>query len=379
MLQRKCACGGKSGTSGECEECKKKRLQRSIVRPQPKLVISKPGDAFEQEADQVAGAFASHSVAPISKLMPGNNAEATEFDIALSTVSEVLQSSGLPLDPVTGERMTQRFGHDFSRVRVHTDARANESAQAVNANAYTVGQHIVFAAGRYAPSTLAGQKLLAHELTHVIQQNAASETWLQRQARRNPLEKKAKAIIARAKDAKVDAGKRCVQLVKDIIAEYYGGDAAKADSVVFDDAKAGSGLNTKSVGTGATTKGKISVGNYFLTNVDSFARRVLRVGHELEHIDQYRGGLVGGQNKNKREFLAFHDEALATEKPGTGRLSFATRLALIDTALGYYYCLSADDQKAFDSKKLALLKRRDEVNGKGGNAPTNPPTQCKTQ
>jgi hypothetical protein len=86
---------------------------------------------------------------------------------------------------------------------------------------------------------------------------------------------------------------------------------------------------------------------------------------------------AAGQNHEKRELLAFHDEALAEEKAGTGRMSFSTRLALIDAALGYFYCLSVDDQKAFDSKKQALLKRRDEVNGKRGNAPTNPPTECK--
>jgi hypothetical protein len=76
--------------------------------------------------------------------------------------------------------MEHRFGHDFSQVRVHTDASAAESARDVNAHAYTVGGHMVFGRGRYAPSTVAGQKLLAHELTHVIQQNATSAPSLQR-------------------------------------------------------------------------------------------------------------------------------------------------------------------------------------------------------
>ena len=66
--------------------------------------------------------------------------------------------------------MESRFGHDFARVRVHTDARAAESALAVSANAYTVGQHVAFAAGRYAPGTADGKRLLAHELAHVQQQ-----------------------------------------------------------------------------------------------------------------------------------------------------------------------------------------------------------------
>lgn len=66
--------------------------------------------------------------------------------------------------------MEPHFGHDFSGVRVHTDAAAAESARAVNALAYTVGQHIVFDAGKYAPETGAGRRLLAHELTHAVQQ-----------------------------------------------------------------------------------------------------------------------------------------------------------------------------------------------------------------
>jgi hypothetical protein len=70
--------------------------------------------------------------------------------------------------------MEPRFGHDFSRVRVHTDAKAAASAMAVNALAYTVGHNVVFGTGQYRPTTLEGRKLLAHELTHVVQQNGQS-------------------------------------------------------------------------------------------------------------------------------------------------------------------------------------------------------------
>lgn len=85
-------------------------------------------------------------------------------------VEEVLRSPGQPLDPGTRALLEPRFGHDFSRVRVHTDARAAESAQAVNALAYTVGNEIVFSPGRFAPGTQAGFRLLTHELVHTIQQ-----------------------------------------------------------------------------------------------------------------------------------------------------------------------------------------------------------------
>ncbi|MGH9508413.1 MAG: DUF4157 domain-containing protein, partial [Terriglobales bacterium] len=132
MLQRKCPCGGSPGLAGECEGCRKKKLlQRRAVGP------AEPAE-----------------VPPI--------------------VHEVLRSPGQPLDPAARAFFEPRFGHDFSRVRVHTDARAADSARAVNALAYTVGPRVVFDSGMYAPSTSQGQCLLAHELTHVVQQDSIS-------------------------------------------------------------------------------------------------------------------------------------------------------------------------------------------------------------
>ncbi len=88
-------------------------------------------------------------------------------------MDHVLASPGKPLEAGLRQNMEHRFGHDFSRVRVHSGAVAEQSAWDVNANAYTVGHDIVFGAGRYKPSTPEGQRLLAHELVHVIQQEAS--------------------------------------------------------------------------------------------------------------------------------------------------------------------------------------------------------------
>jgi hypothetical protein len=128
VLQRKCACGGTPGPTGECEACRKKRLQRKI-----------------------------------------DNREPNESD-APPIVHDVLRSPGQALDLQTRAFMEPRFGHNFANVRVHSDARAAESARAVNANAYTVGRDIVFGNGRYCANQRDGQRLLAHELTHVVQQ-----------------------------------------------------------------------------------------------------------------------------------------------------------------------------------------------------------------
>jgi hypothetical protein len=89
-------------------------------------------------------------------------------------VHEVLRSGGEPLSEGVRSVMEPRFGHDFDHVRVHTNSRAAQSALAVNALAYTVGRDVVFGAGQYAPTTGRGQRLLAHELAHVIQQRSAT-------------------------------------------------------------------------------------------------------------------------------------------------------------------------------------------------------------
>jgi hypothetical protein len=88
-----------------------------------------------------------------------------------SGVREAVHDSGRPLDPRTRGYMESRFGVDFGNVRVHTDDRAAQSARQINARAYTVGSDIVFSSGKYAPETSSGRKLLAHELTHVVQQS----------------------------------------------------------------------------------------------------------------------------------------------------------------------------------------------------------------
>jgi len=132
-LQRRCACGGTPGPDGECAACRARRLARQ----------HHPTNAAEPA-----------SAPPI--------------------VHDVLRAAGQPLDPTTRAFMEPRFGRDFGAVRVHTDARAAASAQAIDALAYTVGRDVVFDAGQYAPATTAGKRLLAHELAHTLQQSSHS-------------------------------------------------------------------------------------------------------------------------------------------------------------------------------------------------------------
>jgi len=170
LLQRKCAYGSSaSSLTGECEACKKKRLQK-------KLSIGTSNDPLEQEADRVADqvlAAPAHSVvSPAPPHIQRFTGQASgDGSTAPASVDRVLASSGRPLNGELQQEMGQRFGHDFSHVRVHTGVDAEQSAQDVNAHAYTVGHNIVFGAGRFAPESHEGQRLLVHELTHVVQQS----------------------------------------------------------------------------------------------------------------------------------------------------------------------------------------------------------------
>ena len=179
VLQRQCACGGSGGFSGACPDCRRKKL---LGKPlQAKLRISEPGDHYEQEADRVAeqvmrmpdgvmdGGRGNSATPLVQRRAMGGG---TGMMAAPLIVHDVLNSAGQPLDGATRAFFEPRFGHDFSQVRVHADGKAEESARAVNAHAYTVGTDIVFGNGQYVSGSSKGRRLLAHELTHVIQQSS---------------------------------------------------------------------------------------------------------------------------------------------------------------------------------------------------------------
>jgi hypothetical protein len=137
--------------------------------------VTVPGDRYEQEADRAAEAVVrGESPQAVRKSAPVTLMRASDGDrvagVDANKVDPVLRSSGQRLGDETRSLMEDRLGFDFSRVRVHTDAEAARSARAVGARAYTVGADIVFGAGEYAPRSREGQRLIAHELTHVRQQ-----------------------------------------------------------------------------------------------------------------------------------------------------------------------------------------------------------------
>ena len=162
-------------------------ISRITVQPRARYTLSQPGDSSEREADQTAdhvmrggttsrlsAISAAPQSAPDVMRAAGDMGSAHDDDVP-DEVDEALQTDGQPLSESVRTLMEPRFGHAFGNVRVHTDSLAAESAQAINALAYTVGNDVVFGNGRYAPETDAGQYLIAHELTHVVQQSAAPD------------------------------------------------------------------------------------------------------------------------------------------------------------------------------------------------------------
>ncbi len=172
---------------------------------QPKLSINQPNDVYEREADHTADRVMAMPDNVFNKnpfFKPANNtiqrkcqaceeeethvhrkesnSNETQGSNELDSYVNSLSSSGQQMSQTSRSFFEPRFGHDFSNVKVHTDTVAAKSAQSINALAYTTGNNIVFNSGQYSPESDSGKKLMAHELTHVVQQGNGISTKIQR-------------------------------------------------------------------------------------------------------------------------------------------------------------------------------------------------------
>ncbi|HEU4713656.1 MAG TPA: DUF4157 domain-containing protein [Pyrinomonadaceae bacterium] len=220
LIQRKagCTCGG------ECPKC------NGHSELQAKLPVSTPGDQYEVEADRVASqimnmqspqgvqSMASQVQRKCSKCEDEEKSvmRAAAGAAPLTASANIVPAGGgqsLPSDALSF--FGSRFGYDFSGVRIHADTRAHEAARSVNAEAFTLGENVVFEAGRYAPHSDAGRRLLAHELTHVVQQNGGlNNSRLQVQRWASPMVQRQQATcsIDIIQAAKVLSGDRSAAL-----------------------------------------------------------------------------------------------------------------------------------------------------------------------
>lgn len=171
---------------------------RSIMRMrnnqviQSSLTVNSPGDSYEREADSVAaqvmsgghdssGGISQFATPNISRLQASGLSEGG-FEAPAEVESRIqrMQGGGNALPTSEVNFFAQRMGYDFSGVRVHTDSNAVQASRDIQAKAFTVGNNIAFGDGAYQPGTSAGRHLLAHELTHVVQQGQATKAPVQR-------------------------------------------------------------------------------------------------------------------------------------------------------------------------------------------------------
>jgi hypothetical protein len=229
LLQRQCSCGKHTIAGGVCEECQQKgetasqnaldeigqvtppdiqttrdstarfnlshvpaqtRFTANGQPTQPALTVNAPGDQYEQEADHVAetvmrmpdpalsstkiNGFSPPTVSrlpAISRIQASGGNGAFQAPTSVETRINQMQNGGQALPAEEQNFFEERMGYDFSHVRIHTDANAVQASRDIHAHAFTIGNNIAFNAGAYQPGIEAGRRLLAHELTHVVQQS----------------------------------------------------------------------------------------------------------------------------------------------------------------------------------------------------------------
>lgn len=160
QVQRKCAeCASGQGTCPKCKE--EEIIQRKPIASTITSLIQRQSEEAQEE-----------DVLQKKEVSAGSPEITSDLESRINGI----KGGGQPLTESVRDYFEPRFGYDFSGVRIHTDSHARESAKEINALAYTVGRDVVFGAGRYAPGTSEGRRLLAHELTHVVQQDGATHS-----------------------------------------------------------------------------------------------------------------------------------------------------------------------------------------------------------
>jgi hypothetical protein len=177
QVQRACACGGK----GHCPECAKKRetVQGAVDGHAPSSIPQRPSHRAKPQVQRACACGGQGQCPECAKKKETVQRKAEEQAPSMTADTEArihrLRSGGQPMSPAVRREFEPRFGQDFGGVRIHTSPEAAQVSREINARAFTIGRDVMFGAGQYAPETMEGQKLLAHELTHVVQQGGSRE------------------------------------------------------------------------------------------------------------------------------------------------------------------------------------------------------------
>ena len=363
------------------------RLLRSGVI-QAKLKVNEPGDSYEQEADRISGHVlatpARSGVDGARQIRRDVGQSSGEAGTAPGSVQDALVGPGDPLEPELCREMEHRFGHDFSQVRVHLGATAEQSVRDVNARAYTVGNKMVFGAGEFNPGTREGRRLLAHELTHVVQQSNAQAHVIRRQGdfddeeptlreRRNPNQPPFRGDVTRSGEKTKTPG----NIIKGEIdtnkpqGPTSGGGGGGTSGGGGSTTSKSAGKTAKSGGTVTRTLrsvaelGKVgAVDAAFLylqlhaahfEALEQVSKRVEIANNLLNHVEEFEKGaraLRGAVNELQSAEAALPGEPLATDEEAPSVSVTLAELEYIDA-----YANSAGNiiSKAFDAR-LKLTK-----------------------
>ncbi len=332
-------------------------------------VVGPANDALEQEADRVADQVLANPANPANPAalhIQRNSGQAADGRApAPPSVGDTLADAGRPLEPTVRRPMEQRFGHDFSSVRVHSGHAAAQSARDIDANAYTAGHDIVFAAGKLSPESREGQRLIAHELTHVIQQERGQRA-LQRDAgpkvSATPADWKDKIANATTSADKAALIQSVVTPVKvvDKTTEAAGDDKVDVKHCVkWDDANPtvsyDDGLNAKkgrasdagfTKNPGGSTDYYIVLGPKVLDPKD-LTTTTLILNHEFDHVREMRAGskLKGDESEiatwTTTFVREFHRSYIIRDR-SDGITSYVDPGYATFTQLGNYYARSTD-------------------------------------
>jgi len=228
------ADGGPSDTDGgdvvgasdvESGAADSRTQERRPQESEGRFSVTSADNRFEREANRVARQAVADEDAPGLSARSVSSQGNSEMDLegpAPASVDEVVESAGSPLSSGVRQEMESLLGVDLGRVRMHTDAKAARSAREVDARAYTVGNHVVFASGEHAPETRSGRYVLAHELAHVAQQDGEAAR-VQRATLKERIvgteeEKQAKEVESRIKNAEKET-----RLIRDALRNWVKG------------------------------------------------------------------------------------------------------------------------------------------------------------
>ncbi len=339
-------------------------------RIQPKLKLGQPNDKYENEADRVAEQVmrmpASQS-SSIDGTSPGvgdsnsgtiqracaacasdeeliqiktNGHVTPEVTPAIGADIQLLQSGGQPLSRSERSFFEPRIGANFSNVRVHNYTKANNVARSINARAFTHGHNVVFGAGEYSPNTASGKKLLAHELTHVVQQSGESASVSMNRNSGSTISNVVNSNIVSPKLFEFSQGGSCTECAMEAELPVNGGTPADVH-----------GEEVVELVTGGSSKCNLSGDSQVITNNNDECSRSCTQEHEENHVANrsscceqartaYHAARDSGDAAARRQVMSRWNQWVRTNKDASECAAYAVSISCVNNLISENNCSS---------------------------------------